>query len=161
MSWMNLFSALLGALIGAVATGFIQLWIARRRAAEKAQFELYMMLLELKGIHFWIVSSEIHGERGPTEIIVRFSQLRWRIADKLREINNMPEAEEILTTMFSLRFETEQQRSQALTRVIDHLGERINPRYVQIMKRISEENSDALEKDPDEYLRRLKKVQYP
>jgi hypothetical protein len=71
----------------------------RRRLRERAAFEVYMLLLELNGQYFWIVSKELRAEPSLPDVAAKVSALAWRIADKLREADDVPYLEEILTVL--------------------------------------------------------------
>jgi len=113
----------------------------RRRRREQAAFQVYMLLLELNGRYFWVTSKEMHGEPPPPEITAKVRDLAWRIADKLREADDVQHSEEILTVLMSEdAYKTAQERANALNAVIDKLGDSVNPRYARVMRTISDKN---------------------
>jgi hypothetical protein len=100
-----------------------------------------MLLLELHGFYFWITSAELRGEVPPDSVPVRARQIAMQIADKLREADDVEHLEEILTVLMAEdAFETANKRSEALDAVIDKLGNKVNPHYAEVVRRISDEN---------------------
>ena len=132
-------------IIGALWGSTIQKWRDRQRRREQAAFEIFMLLLELNGQYFWIASSELRGEPAPTDAQAKAKTLAWRIADKLREIDDVEHLEEILTVLMKEdAFKTAHERALALDALIDKLGVTVNPRYAQTIRRISECNVRGL-----------------
>jgi hypothetical protein len=100
-----------------------------------------MLLLELNGYYFWVVSNEIRGEPPPPGIAARVSELAMRIADKLREADDIQHLEEVLTVLMSEdAYKTANQRAKALSSVIDRIGDTVNPRYAKQVREISDKN---------------------
>ncbi len=113
----------------------------RRRRREQAAFEVYMLLLELNGRYFWVASKELHDEPAPAEIVAKVHDLAWRIADKLREADDVEHLEEILTVLMSEdAYKTANERAKALSAVIDKVGDTVNPRYAKLIRTISDNN---------------------
>lgn len=113
----------------------------RRRRRESAAFQVYMLLLDLHGHYFWIASNEMRGEPPPPEMSSTVCRLALQIADKLREADDIPHLQEILTVLMSEdAYKTANDRAKALNAVIDSLGETVNPRYAKIVRRISDDN---------------------
>ena len=52
----------------------------------------------------------------------------------------MPETEAILYTLFSLRFENENERAKAFEKLLDEMGQELNPKYSEIMQRLAKQN---------------------
>ncbi len=159
MWWTELISGFLGALIGAGATILFQRWNDRKNVLTDGRFNIYTKLLDLKSEHFWILSSDIRGENPDREVVEKFDRLRCHIADEIRKVDELPEAEDIIRTLFSLTFKSESQRSKALSRILDRLGKQVNPKYDRLMKEITEEN--LFLQSQGEYYERLHKVQTP
>jgi hypothetical protein len=149
---------LAGILVSAAGTYFT--WIRERKKTQRELlFQVYMMLIELNGIHFWIASREVRGEEPNPEHAKKFQDMGWRIADLIRQIDKLPLMPEILEAMFSLKFPHEPQRAQEIDRLVEALGEQVNPRYNMAIKRISRENQKLMMTNPDEFLRRQKRIQ--
>ncbi len=119
------------------------------------------MLIELDAYHFWIFSSDTRREKPPVEEVRKFHKLSWRIADELRKVDELKDVEDILQMLFSIDFDTERARSKKLHEIIDRLGRRVNPRYQNKINQISQENQNLMERDFDEYWRRLRNIQTP
>ena len=148
-----------GAVIGGWATAFFQRRHERKRRTENVLFGVYMMLMDLRGHHFWITSAEVRGQDSDPKIIQRFQDTRWRIADEMRKIDQLPEARDILRAMFSLTYESESRRADMLDQLVDALGEKVNSRYDEVMAEITRENQALMVKDTDEFFHRRKKIE--
>jgi uncharacterized membrane protein YccC len=128
-------------IIAAVISYLFQRRGDRRRHRESAAFQAYMLLLDLHGHYFWIASNEIRGEPPPAEMASKVCRLAMQIADKLREADDIPHLRDILTVLMSEdAYKTANDRATALNAVIDKLGETVNPRYVKIVQKISDDN---------------------
>ena len=135
-------------------------WLRERKKAQRELlFQVYMMLMELSGIHFWIASREVRGEEPNPEHASKFHDMGWRIADLLRQIDKLPPAPAILEAMFSLKFAKEAQRAEEIDRLLESLGEQVNPRYNMAVKQISRENQKLMMVNVDEFFRRKKQIQ--
>ena len=131
--------------VAAVVSSLLQKREERRRRRDQAAFEIYMLLLELDGQYFWIASGDLHGKQPDPEIAARVRGLAWRIADKLREADDVPHLEELLTVLMSIdAYKTAADRAQALTAAAEKLGETVNPRYKRVIRRVSETNLAAM-----------------
>jgi hypothetical protein len=128
-------------IIAAFISYLLQRHSDRRRHRERAAFQVYMLLLNLHGHYFWIASNEIRGEPPPPEMTSKSCGLALQIADKLREADDIPHLQEILTVLMSEdAYKTANDRARALNAVIDSLGETVNPRYAKIVQGISDDN---------------------
>ena len=104
-----------------------------------------MLLLELNGHYFWIASNELHGEAAPPEIAAKVRALAWRIADKLREADDVQHLEQILTVLMNEdAYKTANDRANALDAVINAIGDTVNPRYAKLIRSISKTTCSAL-----------------
>lgn len=144
---------------GGWATIFFQRRAERRRRAEDVLFAVYMMLMDLKGRHFWIASAELRKEESPLRARQAFQDMRWRIADEVRKIDHFPEARELLRAMFSLTYKSERERADELDRLTTQLGQKVNPRYDAAMAEITHENQLMMVADFDEFWRRRTKLE--
>jgi hypothetical protein len=154
-----LVSGVIGAFVGGWATVFFQRKSERKRHAEKTLFDVYMMLMDLKGRHFWITSAEVQGKESGQQIREKFQDIRWRIADEIRKIDYLPEAEDILRVMFALTYRSEGGRADEFDRLLKALGKKINSRYDRVMAEITRENQALMVRDADEFFRRQKKIE--
>ena len=67
--------------------------------------------------------------------------LAWRIADKLREADDVQHLDEILTVLMSEdAYKTANDRAKVLNTVIDRIGSTLNPRYAKVIEGISADN---------------------
>jgi hypothetical protein len=64
-----------------------------------------------------------------------------RIADKLREADDVQHIDEILTVLMSEdAYKTADERAKALDAVIERIGSTVNPRYAKVIQGISANN---------------------
>lgn len=136
----GLIGAILGAIIAAIATVLLQHWRSKKTYFKEKKFKIYMLLHEAYGKHFWIASADLRGELAKDEVRRQFESVSWKIADEMRTIDIVPETEAILHTLFSLRFENENERAKAFEKLLDEMGQELNPKYSEIMRRLSKEN---------------------
>jgi hypothetical protein len=146
---------LTGILVSAAGAYFHRLG-DKKKKQEELLFQVYMRLLDLSASHFWIVSREMNREQPNRDHARRFSDIRWQIADALRQTDGLPELREILSVMFSVRFASERDRHQELNRLVDLVGDRVNPRYNKAIREVDTENQKVLTENLDEYVRRQK-----
>ena len=100
-----------------------------------------MLLLDLNNRYFWVASKQLHGEPPPAEIATKVRSLAFQIADKLREADDVPYLEEILTVLMSEdAYKTANDRAKALDAVIGNIGKIVHPRYTKLIHDISEKN---------------------
>ena len=108
-----------------------------------------MKLLEVKGLYFWVASAEIRRQPLSTGIAEKLHDLSWRIADKLREMDQVEFLDEILTILFSDAFPSVTARSAALDSLIANIGRLTNPRYSKAIAEVSEANWRSLSENPE------------
>jgi hypothetical protein len=159
LDWSNIISGIVGGIAGALATVLYQKHQESKKALEEQRFRIYMMILELNGLHFWIASAEVHGELASPEIRQKFNSMRWRIADELRRADDLPELEAILNVIMSLDYKTEQERAKAFEQIIDQLGGKANPRYQRAIQQVSERSQRLMMTNMDDFFLRKKKVE--
>lgn len=128
-------------IIAAFVSYLLQKHGERRRLRDQATLQVYMLLLELHGQYFWIMSHELRGEPPPPGIAAKVCELAIRIADKLREAGDVQHLEDILTVLMSEdAHKTARDRFNALDAVIDKVGDTVNPRYSKLIRSISDKN---------------------
>lgn len=155
--WTYVGGLLTGILVTAAGT-YLQ-WLKEKKKTQKdILFQVYMLLMELNGQHFWITSRQVQGQEPKPEHTQKFSDTGWRIADLVRQIDNHPLAPAILAAVFSLKFPHESKRSDEIERLLDELGVRVNPLYNAAMKQITRENQTLMMADLDEFFRRKKRI---
>jgi len=144
MDWLNPLTGFLGGvlatLLGAWGAHWLQRRGERRCQTEATRFQVYMKLMELQNPLFGLSCAESHGERWNPRHEHDFELMRWRIADEVRKMDDAPEVERILRVLFQQGFGSATERHEALREVLDELGKTCNPRYCDVMKRISSEN---------------------
>jgi len=154
-----LVTGLIGAVAGGWATIFFQRKTERERRSENVLFDIYMMLMELKGHHFWIRSAELQRRESDPRVLSNFEKTRWRIADEMRKIDHLPEARDILRAMFLLTYPSEGERAAELDRLVETLGKRVNPRYDAVMAEITRANQRLMTSNMNEFFRNQRKIQ--
>lgn len=116
----------------------------RRKLMEERSFQIYMKLIELHGLYFWFTSDKIRGEPVSPEIRHECRSLAWEIADMLRAADAVEYLDQILEVLFGPRFTTAVERHEVMGQILDRLGQRVNPRYWQKIREISEGNLQLL-----------------
>jgi hypothetical protein len=156
---LTFFTGLLAGLLVAAAGVYFRNLSDTRKRQDELLFQIYTQLIELSGSHFWILSQELRGEQSNPERARRFSSVRWRIADLLRQADGLPEMREILSVMFSARFASERERAQELNRLVSLIGDRVNSRYNKAIREIDAENQKLMMQDMNEYYRRQERLE--
>lgn len=157
-----IFGGLGGAVVGGIIGAVVAHWFEGRRLHGERQhqgaFAVYMDLIGLIGRQWWLTVAEVHGEEPDGKIRNDYNSWAWKVADRLRTVDDLPEAPAVLDAMFSLRFASEQEREKALRTVADRLGQRVNPRYAEAMHKIGAANDSLMASNPDEWWRRWNKI---
>lgn len=130
-------TTLTGALIGHTLTTRRE---HNKQIAER-RFEIYMRLIELKSLYFWFTTAEFHREQVSDDIRQRAHDLTWKLSDMLRAADQIEYLNEIMDVMFSPSFSTAVERDEAMGKVIDRLGDLVNPRYAKRIKTYGTENA--------------------
>lgn len=131
-------TAFIVASFSAYITIRIQRYFENKKKKESTLFDIYMKLMEFHGYYFWLLSAEIRKEKEPKNIKQIVERLKWEIADLARQIE-VKELQEILEVLLLEKL-THRERYHRLSNLIDGLGYKLNPKYIKIMKKISEEN---------------------
>lgn len=128
-------------LFGAVAASSIQKRREAKKRHEEAAFQVYMQLLELHGLYFWVASNELHGKQVERELASRIQRLAFRIADTMREADELKHLEQVLNVLMNEdAYRSANERARALDDLIGKIGNDVNPRYAAAIRRISEKN---------------------
>jgi hypothetical protein len=138
------FSGVGVSLVGALIAHVLTRERDRRRVVEEGRFEIYMKLIELLGMYFWFTSAEVHRDPVPDEIRRKCRDLSWQIADLLRAADEVEYVEEILDVLMNPGFQTARERYDAMSKLLDRLGNRVNPRFAKKMRAIGEANLKTL-----------------
>jgi len=152
--------ALAGGVVGAWANSYFQAKRERQRELDREAFHLFERLALLRDVHWSATVLEFHGEPLDPEEVVKYNRLSWEVADMLREIDEIPEAEDILRAMWSLDYTQEKERYDDLSAVLERLGKRLNPKYHDIVSKLGAQSRQLMQSDFDEYKRRRRWV-YP
>lgn len=166
----GLVAAVVGSIIGAAAAVLFQRWSEGRRKLETRRFRVYMGMLDVYQRHFWIRSYEIRNEEIPRQVRYDFEEARWKVADQLREADDLDLLPEVVDALFSLRFASEGARGDLISVLIERLSRQVNPRYAQVnpryaqaMKAIGEETMRLIQQDMqqkgDEWMTRRRKIE--
>jgi hypothetical protein len=102
-----------------------------------------MQLMDLQAWYFWFTTGEMHGTEVKVDVRRRCRDLSWQIADKIRAADDVDYLEETLDVLLSPRFSTARERYDAMSAVLNKLGQRVNPRYQKRIREISDANLKA------------------
>jgi hypothetical protein len=138
------FSGVGVSLVGVLTANLLAKRRERQRFVEERRFEIYVKLMELQGEYFWFTVAEMHREHIRAETSRKAFSLAWQIADALRAADEVEYLEEILDVTHGPGFATAQERYDAMSRVLERLGRRVNPRYAKKIHEISEANMSLL-----------------
>jgi hypothetical protein len=116
----------------------------RQRVVEERRFEIYMKLMDLHGKYFWFSTAEFHKEAVSADIRLDCHRLAWQIADMLRTADEVDFLEQTLEVTLGSNFSTATERYEAMGRLIDDVGRKVNPRYSKKIRQISDANSQLL-----------------
>jgi len=134
------FSGVGVSLVGALVAHILTRQRDRRRVVEERRFEIYMKLMDLRGMYFWFTTAEFHRKPISDEIRRKCRDLSWQIADMLRAADEVEYLEGILDVLMGPGFQTARERYDAMSKLLDRLGSRVNPRYAKKIREISEAN---------------------
>lgn len=133
-------SGVLVTLVGALVAHVLTRRRERQRIVEERRFQIYMKLMELHGTYFWFTTAEVHKKPVSDEIRLKCRDLSWQIADMLRTADEVEDLEDILDVLMGPGFPTAVARYDAMSKLIDRLGDRVNPRYAKKIREISAAN---------------------
>lgn len=162
----SLLAAILVSVVSAIVGASAAIWFTARHERDKQLAErrqrIYMMLLDLKQVHFWISSGDMPGIPGreiPPKSKDEYYSGCWRIADELRSVDHLKQLPDIVDALFSLRFAHEWQRAERLGKIIDDLGRDVNPRFVKAMRKRDREAMQLSANNGDEWWARRGKIE--
>lgn len=138
------FSGVGVSLVGALVAHILTRRRERRRIVDVRRFEIYMKLMELHGMYFWFTTAEFHRKPVSDDVRRKCRDLSWQIADMLRAADEVEFLEAILDVLMGPGFPTAAERYDAMSKVLDGLGRRVNPRYSKKIRQISEANIATL-----------------
>ena len=143
-SLLAFFSGVGVSLVGVLVAHILTRERDRRRVVEERRFEIYMKLMDLHGMYFRFTTAEFHREAISDEVRRKCRDLSWRIADILRAADEVEYLEDILDVLMGPGFQTARERYDAMSKLLDRLGSRVNPRYAKKIREISEANLTTL-----------------
>jgi len=159
VDWGSLGAILLAGFAGAAFTLILQHLYSSHSYSQQQKFVIYGLLLDLHNAHFWIASAEVTGEKSAgREAIDWFNKTRLKIADEARKLKRFPEAERILSALYSLDYSTERDRAKDIRTIIDEMGKIFHPDVRKAMSKIAIENDILLKRDPELYTERMGKL---
>lgn len=138
--WFGFFGGILATLVGALIASVMQRNNETKQRKEQAQLDAYSHLIDLKNWYFWVTTAELHGEDPKPEVLANCRKLSLQLNDKLRAFDRIDQLDEILAVLFSESIPTANERARRLDALIDEYGKLINPKYSNIISRISREN---------------------
>jgi len=127
-------------LVGVLVANILTRRRERRHVVEERRFEIFMKLMDLHSSYFWFTVAELHKEAVPAETRRVCHALAWQIADMLRAVDEVEFLEQTLAVTLGPTFGTAAERYEAMGRLIDQLGIKVNPRYAKKIREISEAN---------------------
>lgn len=127
-------------LVGALVAHMLTRRRERQRIIEERRFQIYMKLMDLHGSYFWFTTAEAHRKPVSDEIRFKCRDLSWQIADMLRAADEVENLEDILDVLMGPGFPTAVARYEAMSKLLDRLGDRVNPRYAKKIREISAAN---------------------
>jgi hypothetical protein len=127
-------------LVGALVANILTKERERKRVVEERRFEIYMKLMDLQATYFWFVTAELHQQSVSADTRKRCHEIAWQIADMLRSADEVEFLEQILEVTLGPKFATAAQRDEAMGKLIDQMGSKINPRYTKKIREISDAN---------------------
>lgn len=141
--------ALIGFLSGvgvALVGSLVALWLQRAKEQkdriDKAEFRIYMHLLDISNHYFFIASAEIDPENRKIDQAtkIRIQEKAWTLLDEIREEDRVESLEEMCRVIMSEDFESASQRHDAMNALIRELGKRVSPKFSKVAERLSREN---------------------
>jgi len=143
-TWTQAIIPFAGGIIAALAGAWGTIWLQRhtekRKGRNDVRFRVYMKLIELKGPLFWMLSAEVKGLRSDPKFEYEAEMMTWRIADELRQADDLEQMENVLRVLFSKRFRSVKERYEVLESVLNQLSKACNPRYCDSVRKINDEN---------------------
>jgi len=134
------FSGVGVALVGSLVAHMLTRRREQQRIVEERRFLIYMKLIDLYGSYFWFTTAEVHRKPVSDEIRLKCRELSWQIADMLRSADEVDELEDILDVLMGPGFPTAVACYDAMSKLLDRLGRRLNPRYTKKIREISAAN---------------------
>jgi hypothetical protein len=127
-------------LVGALATSLTQSARERQRRLRQARTDIYHRLMMLRTMWWSMVLGEGHKEQVSRQVRREIHDTAWRLADALRLADDMDDLESIVAVLFSESFDTAYDRYKAMDHIVNHLGQRVNPKYLEAVEKVSSEN---------------------
>ncbi|HWK88553.1 MAG TPA: hypothetical protein VNP72_01110 [Longimicrobium sp.] len=91
-----------------------------------------------------MTTAELHNDELRPERTLQIRSLAWQIADQLRAADAVEVVPELLRVLQSTGFATAAERYEAMSALIDRLGNAVNPRYAATVRKISNENLEHM-----------------
>lgn len=136
--------AFLGGIVSTLVAGFLASLIQRHneklKLKSRAQFDIYMCLLDISQSYFWVMSAEMRNEEVDSDIKKRIRNSSWKLADKLREYDSVEHLEEIMRVLFDNSIQSATERANILDEVIKKYGKLVNPAYTKHISELSNIN---------------------
>lgn len=141
----ELLIAFMSSVISVYITIQMQKFYTNKERQKDLFFEIYMKLIELNDYYFWLASAQKRKEEEPKNIKEKEFLLRWTIADMSRKLE-IDELEDILKILFLEKF-SYNNRYEELSKLIDKIGHKVNPKYKKITQIIDGENFNYFAKN--------------
>ena len=128
---MGFLSGIGGSFVGILATNILVREREKKIFLKERRFKIYMKLMDLYTSYHWFTVAEIHKKTVRPETKQRCFSLSWQIADLLRSADEVDLSEDILNVTLGSDFPTTVARHDAMEKIIDRLGKKVNPRYAK------------------------------
>ncbi len=145
-------SVIIGFLVGILATVIsdriglsFREKIDEKKYRAKVLFNIYMKLIELKSCYWMLHMAEIHNESRNLKKANDAYNLKWIILDEIRTVKNIPYMYEILDVIHSNRFATVKEKYEAIVKLVDKVGHKVNPIFDELMSKIEKNDLSRLQ----------------
>jgi hypothetical protein len=109
---------------------------ARRKVSKKRELDIYIKLTELYYHYFWLTSAEFDQQSHTIEIKSRCRDLASQIIDLVSKGHRLEFRQEIMDVTMAARYATTREHHVAMERLLDRMGERVNPRDLRRVRAI-------------------------
>lgn len=112
------------AVVGAIATAWVQTARQERRRVREAKTEIYYRLMMLRTLWWSMVMNDGRTDRVDATTRRAIHDAAWHLSDILRAVDKVKDLEDIIRILFSEEYATAYDRYKDMDRVIECLGRR-------------------------------------
>lgn len=149
----GLLSGVVISLIALLGTTWVTAAREKKKEIARQRQALYFALMDVHGLYFWVVSAEANGQKVKPEIGNRIWERSWKLADLLRESDDVPEVGDLLDLVHSGSYSSAAERYQAMGKMLSELGKKVNPNYLKRLGRVSDHEKAQAALDLSPYTR--------